>query len=208
MRGIGVLCATLVVVGIAEVAWAGNLIRAGGFEEPVIPPGTYKSYFLGQQFGSKHGIWTVVGPSGSNASIVSTSYVCCGFKFPAERGLAFIDLTGAPDTGLAQGVAQTVNTVVGTTYRLSFGIGNLYDPGGVFGTTSTVNVYVGQTLILSATNAKHSKNRQLIWKRFHTTFVATAAQTTLSFINGDYGGPNDQICGLDDIFLAAVPGTR
>jgi hypothetical protein len=41
------------------------------------------------------------------------------------------------------GVQQTVATVAGTQYNLSFWVGNTYAPGGVYGTTSTVDVLLG-----------------------------------------------------------------
>jgi hypothetical protein len=193
---------------MTHAAYAGNLIKNGGFERPVIRAGKYVSYFLGAQFGPKNSKWAVVGPAGSNVSVISSSYVCCGFKFPAERGLAFLDLTGGPDTGLPQGVSQTITTTPGVTYRLSFGIGNIYDPHGDFGTTSKVNVYANGTLVISATNAKRHGGDRLVWERFGTNFVAGSTQTTLSFINGDLGGGSDQICGLDDIFVAPVGGVK
>jgi hypothetical protein len=208
MRTVSTPRAVFAAACITHAAYAGNLIKNGGFERPVIPPGKYVSYFLGKQFGPKNGKWTVVGPNGSNVSVTSTSYVCCGFKFPAERGLAFLDLTGAPDTGLPQGVSQTITTTPGATYRVSFGIGNIYDPHGNFGTTSTVNVYANGTLVISATNAKRHGGDTMVWQRFGTTFVAGTAQTTLSFINGDFGGSGDEICGLDDIFVAPVLGAK
>ncbi len=79
---------------------------------------------------------------GPEASVVSGSYFseCC--SFPAESGLQWLDLTGDV-SNTVEGVQQTVATMPGTTYDLTFWLGNIYDPSGIYGTTSTVDVRLG-----------------------------------------------------------------
>jgi hypothetical protein len=86
-------------------------------------------------------------------------------------------------------------------YTLSFWVGNTFDPGGIYGTTSTVDVYLGGingTLIDSATNSS-TVTGSLTWQQFSVSFTATGASTTLDFINGDPA--NDNSNGLDNVVL-------
>ena len=195
MRIMSLLCLMSAYLSISQATLARSLIRDGGFETPATPAGTHVTYTLGQKLGD----WTVVGPSGSNVDLISTSYTEAGFTFTAKSGQASVDLTGAPDDGFAQGVAQTFETTAGNSYKITFWVGNIYDPGGGFGTTSTVKVYVGQNLILSATNSGGAGVSKSVWKKFGVSFVAETAETTLTFINGDLGGVNDKFCGLDNV---------
>jgi hypothetical protein len=181
---------------------AGNLVKDGGLDKPAPPPGQYAVYNLGQSIGR----WVVVGPTGSNVALTSTSFTQGGFSFPAQHGLAFVDLTGVDDNGTPQGISQSVKTVVGTEYKLTFSVGNVDDPNGPYGTSSTVNVYNGQSLLLSATYKGGKGKPKLVWKRFTTTFTAASATTALSFINGDPSG--DKMCGLDSISLIALAPAR
>ncbi len=181
------------VIAGAKPAAAKNLIKDGGFEAPPTPDGSYVNYDEGSTFGP----WSVVGSSG-NVDTVSTDFTQNGFTFKARSGKAWMDLTGTSNS--ATGVSQTVKTVSGTTYTLSFWVGNVYDPTGIFGITSTVDVYDGSTLLVQAVNSKKGKNNNLVWQKFSVNFTATASTTVLSFINGDPA--NDTANGLDDVSLA------
>ena len=174
-------------------ATAANLIKNGSFETPAPPKGGYTDYNPGQKIGA----WIVVGKQ--NVSITSTTEVNY-ITLDAKKGAAFADLTGNCDCGdSTSGVAQTVKTVPGTTYTLTFWVGNCYIPG--HGTTSTVNVYVGSTLLVAAEN-KHGKGvSKQVWEKFSRTFVAGATSTTISFLNGDPSG--DEQNGLDAVSLVA-----
>jgi hypothetical protein len=99
--------------------------------------------------------WTVVGPE---ASIVSGSYASLGFTFPAEDGKQWLDLTG-DGTNSVEGVKQTFATTPGTTYNLSYFVGNQANPGGIWGTTSTVNVMVNGVLIQELKDLAESGQR-------------------------------------------------
>jgi hypothetical protein len=188
----------LAAVSFAVPAYAANLIKDGGFEKPATPSGSFTEYSQGQSFGP----WSVVGASG-NVATVAGGFMQNGFDFKAKSGHAWLDLTGVSNS--ATGVAQTVKTTPGSSYTLSFWVGNVYDPNGIFGTTSTVNVFNGSTMLLSATNAKMSATTQ-VWQHFSVTFVASTARTVLSFINGDPS--NDTNDGLDDVNLVLAAETR
>lgn len=176
---------------------AGNLVRDGSFETPVVPQGSYTSFSTGQDFGPH---WTVVGAAG-NVAIVSGQFTQNGFSFPAKKGAQWLDLTGNSNT--ATGVAQTISTVAGTNYALGFFIGNMHDAGGIFGTTSTVDVQIDGVSVASFTNKCGKGSAVLCWRRFSMDFVAKGTQTTIAFINGD--PPGDTSNGLDGVSVVADP---
>jgi HpiC1 cyclase len=172
-----------------------DLITNGSFETPIVTPGSFENFTTGST--SITG-WTVVG---AEASIVSGTFSqeCC--SFPAESGSQWLDLTGDGTNSDTQGVEQTVSTTSGTPYTLSFWVGNVYDPTGIFGTTSTVDVRLGGasgTLLGAFTNSSTTTGTQ-VWEQFTTTFTATGSSTTLDFLNGDPG--NDNSNGLDNVSL-------
>jgi hypothetical protein len=138
---------------------ANNLIRNGSFENPVVPLGSYELFTLGQTFPG----WAVVGASG-NVAIVSGSFTQNGYTFPAQSGVQGLDLTGTSNT--ATGVQQIVPTTSGQTYTLSFYVGNVYNPGGIFGISSTVKVMVNGTNVFTATNSMGQGGMVLVWQRF------------------------------------------
>jgi hypothetical protein len=183
------------VSGLA--APSGDLIANVGFEQPIVPNAQFQIFAAGQSFSG----WKVVGAAG-NVAIVSGGYQQNGFAFPASSGQQWLDLTGSSNT--ATGVEQSIPTTPGTEYHLSFSVGNVYDPAGVFGTTSTVTVIVAGRPILSATNSAGRGVKSLVWQRFNTTLRAISAATTVEFINGD--PPSDTSNGLDDVSLVAATG--
>jgi Protein of unknown function (DUF642) len=113
-------------------AWSGaaraNLIANGSFETPVVPSGSYTDFPNGSA-----GItgWTVFGTGGS-VDIVSGSLTNGSLSFPAEDGIQWLDLTGISSNS-TEGVQQSVSTVIGNQYQLTFYVGNVYNPGGAFG---------------------------------------------------------------------------
>jgi hypothetical protein len=170
-----------------------DLITNGSFEAPVVPAGNFTDFASGSS-----GItgWTVVGPA-AGVSIVSGTFTTSGISFPAESGAQWLDLTGDGTNG-KEGVQQTIATTAGTQYTVSFWVGNVNDPNGLFGTTSSVDVLLGGSsgsLLLAATNSNAAG--PLTWQQFTTTFTATGATSTLDFINEDPSTDNSN--GLDNV---------
>ncbi len=170
----------------------GNLIVNGSFESPSVAAATYRLWSTDQSFLG----WRVVGAAG-NVAIVEGTFAQNGFRFPAGAGKQWLDLTGVSNT--PTGVQQTVKTTVGRTYTLRFLVGNVVDPGGIFGVKSTVDVLVDGTRVFVATNSAGSGKKVLIWKRYTVTIAASSGETSVAFINGD--PLNDTSNGLDDISL-------
>jgi hypothetical protein len=169
-----------------------NLIRDGGFEKPAVGAGSFQGFSTGQSFSH----WTVVGATG-NLAIVSGTFTQNGFSFPAKSGHQWLDLTGVSNS--ATGVAQTMSTSPGSNHTLSFAVGNVYDPTGIFGVTSTVEVFVNGSLVATDTNSRGAGSTSMVWQTFHVTFTAASASTTIQLINGDPG--NDTLNGLDAVKL-------
>ncbi|HEY2105282.1 MAG TPA: DUF642 domain-containing protein [Candidatus Binataceae bacterium] len=166
----------------------------GSFELPMVAPG---SFTLASTGSSTIPGWTVVGASG-NVAVTSGTFAQNGYSFPAENGKQWLDLTGTSNT--ATGVSQTVTTVPGTSYSLSFWVGNVVDPGGIFGASSTVKVQVNGVNIFSATNSNGSGTMTMNWKRFGFSFFAFSTSTKITFINGDPA--SDTSNGLDGVLLS------
>jgi Protein of unknown function (DUF642) len=193
----GFVCAAvavgMLIVGSGAASATTSLIKDGSFENPVVPVGGFKLFSLGQTFDG----WKVVG-AGGDVGICSGKYRSDGITFNAKVGAQWMDLTGLSNT--RTGIAQSVATKPGTKYHLTFWVGNVYDPGGIFGVRSTVKVYVNNVLRLTATNSIRPADRTQAWKEFTLTISATSSHTMISFINGDPSSDNSN--GLDAIQLS------
>jgi hypothetical protein len=186
---VGVLAASSVTASATT-----NLVKNGGFEAPVVAAGGFELFSTGQTFSG----WRVVGARG-NVAVISGKYQGAGITFNAEAGAQWMDLTGL-ESNLATGVAQRFATTRGTEYHLTFWVGNVYNPGGAFGVSSTIEVYVNGVRKLTATNSLHPANHRQAWKEFALTIRATSSRTTISFINGDPRTDNSN--GLDAVRLS------
>jgi hypothetical protein len=92
-----------------------------------------------------------------------------------------------------------VATVKGSQHVLTFSVGNVVDPSGIFGTTSTVNVLVNGVQTFKAVNKKGLGSKIQVWKSFTTRIIAPANSTTITFVNGDPAGDDNN--GLDCVNL-------
>jgi hypothetical protein len=106
----------------ASPARAANLLGNGDFETPAAPAGGFALFSTGQTIGA----WTVVGAAG-NVATVSTTFAQSGFTFPARSARQFLDLAGTSNT--ATGVSQSVATIPGRLYDLTFYVGNVVNAG-------------------------------------------------------------------------------
>jgi hypothetical protein len=185
----------LTLTGATASAVVANHVHNPGFEKPVVGAGSFQVFSTGQTFPN----WRVVGAPGS-VGIVSGTFTQGGFTFSAKAGKQWLDLTGLSQT--ATGVSQTVVTTIGTSYALSFAVGNVVNPGGIFGTPSTVGVRVNGAQILAATNSNGAGTMKTNWKTFKVNFTATSTTTTIAFINLD--PPTDSQNGLDAVTLVAL----
>jgi Protein of unknown function (DUF642) len=181
--------------GLASAASAStsNLVLNGNFSSPDVGAGGLGYFSTGQSF--PH--WRVVGATG-NVAITSKTFLQNGFTFESDGTNQFLDLTG--DSNSRTGVAQTLSTSVGTRYPLSFAVGNVYNPTGIFGVSSSVAVLVNGKRIFTATNSKGKGTTRVAWMNFRTSFLATSTDTTLEFLNLD---PTSDTSNLID--LVSIP---
>jgi hypothetical protein len=174
-------------------ALAANLVTNGSFEKPVVPDGSFDTFNTGDSFKG----WTVVGAAGSVA-IISSDFSYC-VALPAAKGKQFLDLTGYSNS--STGVQTTVATTLGSTYAISFYVGNIVGAGNC-GTTSTVDLVIDGVTVGSFTNKKGKDSATIVWKKFSTQFTAQNSTTTIAFMNGD--PPDDTANGLDGVMVKFV----
>lgn len=187
--------ALLASLGSPPPCQAANLLKNGGFETPLVPVGGFTGFATGQDLSK----WTVVGEPG-NVAVVSGSFVQSGISFIAKAGTQWLDLTGN-NSNRPTGVQQSAKTVVGTTYRLTFSVGNVVDAGHVFGAGSTVQVLLnGSPFFMAVHTAGNATS--LSWKTFRVNFTATSSRTTIAFINADPLDDNSN--GLDAVSLTSL----
>jgi len=189
-KKISSLLVPFLLCAIAGPALA-NGVRNPSFEYPVVPDGGYQSFNAGDTFKG----WTVVGQAG-NVAIISEDFSYC-VALPAKRGHQFLDLTGTSNS--ATGVQTTVKTNPGSTYAITFYLGNIVG-GGNCGTTSTVDLVIDGVPFASFTNRRNAGEQA--WKRFSTEFTAQNATTAIAFMNGD--PPGDTANGLDAVSVKLV----
>ncbi len=192
------------LTGLAVSAWIlassaarANLLVNGDFETPVVPDASFTNFTTAMNMGG----WTVDGPE---VSIVKGDFVQNGFHFLAESGNQWLDLTGDGSNSTTDGIQQSVATTAGAHYSLTFWVGNVVDPNGIFGTTSDVDVLINGVAIITAQNPLGAGSPDLTWAQFNLPFTATGATTLIEFRNAD--GPSDNSNGLDNVSLVQTGG--
>ena len=168
-----------------------NLLTNGSFETPSVPAGRLTNFTTGSSITS----WTVLGPE---AALVNSKFTSFLIQFPASEGSQWLDLTGYLASS-AGGVEQTVATIPGKAYHLSFAVGNVFDPRGIYGTTSTVDVTVNGMSLGRFTNSCRTCTKILTWQTFNASFLASSQTTIIRFMNAD--PQTDYSNGLDNVVL-------
>ncbi len=188
------LAAAALFVGVAPAA-AVNLVINGGFESDPAPNGGYIQYPGGSIFTG----WTV---TGNDVIVIDANYSESGLVFNANSGSNSIDLTGAGNTGPADGITQTVATVAGTSYNVSFFVGNASPTGGnasSYTQPSSVALTLNGGPVSTFTNPTDTPFG-INWLKYNFQYIATGP-TTLAFTNATVG---DNMAGLDDISVEAT----
>jgi hypothetical protein len=91
-----VLAAALLLpsAAISKPSASPNLVKNGGFEQPLVGAGGYTLVNAGQSWGG----WKVVGAAG-NVAPISTTFQQNGIAFVAKAGRQWLDLTGGSSKG-------------------------------------------------------------------------------------------------------------
>jgi len=191
--------AALAAIGSAAPALAANLIVNGDFETAALNPGGFVLAGDGADLAG----WRVVGPARNAVALFDTDRTEPNIRFEAQSGRTSLDITGGGNTGLTSGVTQTVDTVAGQVYRLSFWVGNADGSGnGNYTRPSTVRLQINEGALQAFTNAEVSFH-EVNWVRESFTFTANNEHTVISFFNGTPAG--DAYAGLDNVSLSAAP---
>lgn len=185
------------IFALSFATGASAQIVDGGFETPAL--GSSNFYAPGQSFGGPNGnAWTVTPPNGgSNVGVTISSY------YNPNSGNQWLDLTGNNDNGARVGVVQSVTTVAGQAYTLTFFVGHKIDEAA----PAVIGVSINGGTFTNFTNGDTTAPATGInnFKQFTYDFTATGASTSLQFVNAA-GVVGSQVSGLDDVSLRAVPG--
>jgi Protein of unknown function (DUF642)/PEP-CTERM motif len=195
------LASFLTILGCAmlantQQAQAQNLIANPSFENPVVATGGF-NFVPG---GSSIGAWQVVGP---NVLLIESTYGEPSFgvnAYTAQNGLNALDLTGNTNVSTT-GVTQTINTIVGQPYDISFYVGRA--TGSLFLAPPTVDLSIDGGPRTSYTNSGSTAGT-INWQQFLTNFTATNPTTAITFYN-HAGSVAVNYTGLDNVSVTAAP---
>jgi hypothetical protein len=113
----------------------------GGFETPMIPPGTGKPL---DQLSSPFVGWTLSG-SGGTPELVNGQIPAVGLDFDAAEGNQHLSFNGG-DSPAGRSISQTFDTRVGGEYALTFNVGRIGISNGAVSITATILSDSGQVL--------------------------------------------------------------
>lgn len=120
--------------------------------------------------------------------------------FNAENGNQSLDLTGTGDQG-DNGISQTVATIPGTRYLLTFYVGHSDDHYAIsYSGPTTIGLGINGLNVASFVNSADTLN-QINWALESYDFLATTSFTTVSF----YTLNTNNFAGLDNVDLEANP---
>jgi hypothetical protein len=199
-----------------------NLILNGSFESPIVPSsspscgsmfntqcqGFYSHDQVSPPSGGPFDIggWWVIGKGGKDGVAVimqlGNGYTENSLHFDAQDGNQSLDLTGEGNQG-ANGVKQSVSTIIGMPYVLSFYVGRQdpLAPGYEIG-PSALDLILNQDAPISFI-ATDTLANDIAWTQFTFGFTATTAFTTFAFLNAT--GVGNNFAGLDNVDLEAIP---
>jgi hypothetical protein len=184
-----------------------NLINDGSFETPIVVDGMNCFGLTGCEgfaVGAALGSWTVVGVSTTANAIVllSNNYSenSGTLLFTAEDGQQGVDLTGASNQG-RNGVEQIVATTAGTSYSLTFWVGNQDNSQPGYELASTVELDVNGAFVANYSNNNSTPNN-VNWEQFSYNFTASSISTQIDFFNATPAA--DNYAGLDNVDLEAA----
>jgi hypothetical protein len=169
------IAAALAVLGLSQAAQA-NLVVNGGFENPNQAPGTWSIYTTIPG-------WTLTPDVEIRNAVVGTAY----------EGSNYAEL----DTAANSIISQTISTVVGAVYEISFAYSPRID---IPSASNGIEVYFGGVLIGTETGIGTSTHT---WQLPSYLATATSASSVLLF---KAIGTDDGLGGsLDAVSVNAVP---
>ena len=222
--------ALLVVCGVALPAYADslNLVVNGSFEDYVVsadsqcgPFANCVGFYNGSAGYDNIAGWQLIGKSGiygdgNPIPGAPPTIMLLGYNyhepvgetdgtlhFHPQHGLQSVDLTGEGNQGIGNGIKQSVATVPGKDYTLTFWLGHQFGfaPGYTEG-PGALEFYIDGQLMDSIANSENAF-QDVAWTRYSHTFTANESETVIAFLNDTPVGNN--YSGLDNVSLSAVP---
>ena len=188
----GVLLASVLMFApIASVHASVNLLVNGSFESGAFAPNGEGFESLNPGATDIFG-WTVTNNEmawGSNTNI---------YGLTSSDGDKFLDLTGYHNYSPYGGVAQTINTIVGRTYTVSFDIGDSTNLNPLLNGPVAVESAAGTADKVFYLDPSTSGN---LWHRYTYEFVASDTTTNVSFT----GAAGVDYIGLDNASVTLNP---
>ena len=208
LRLCGVCALGLLLVSTTQA----NLIVNGSFEDLLLDDGGTQQFTTGETIGSNG--WKVVGP---NVVLIQKTYQESLYginSFSANDGLNSLDLTGAgTDSGSSQGnsgfdcgIEQTVSTVTGQLYDLSFFVGRADSDTDhpLYASPASVDLSINNGERLRFTTSGSSPGT-VAWEQFSHSFLADGSLTVITFFNGTALGT--AYAGLDNVSMVPEPAS-
>jgi len=187
---------TICLAAVVATPAGANLIVNSSFETPVVPNGGFTNFPGGSTAITG---WTVVGV---DSAVTNKNFTQSGITFQSQDGNQFIDLAGVTSNSNTSGVTQSIATVSGQPYSLSFYVGSSTDAtSNHFFFPSTIDLSINGGPRVSYTNPVGPTN-MLNWQQFVVPFVATGA-TNLTFYNGSASNNFESM--VDNVVVDAVP---
>jgi hypothetical protein len=174
------------VFGLANAAHA-NLITNGSFEDTTNFVADVNDTMSLPVSSTAMPGWTVV--NGSLAWIGPTNT----FSLTASNGSYFLDLTDYRDAKPYGGVTQTITTVIGGQYRLTFDLGS----SSIYGLPDSILASAGSTSQTFSSTLSGTND----WQSETLDFIATGTSTAIT-LTGDSG---QKYIGLDNVSVDPVP---
>jgi hypothetical protein len=205
-------CRRFFFCGARLVRWADgvNLMQNPSFEDPPdLNPG--KDHLALPLGDTRLTPWTVVGTTGQNVALGQNGN---NYEIATPYQTRFLDLTGDsdapnPKTGFFAGVQQTIPTVPGEPYQLTFQIG-LMTAATIGGPVQAVanlgdGTGSGQPPYTFTCGPYNPTTRGSEWKPCGPyTFVAKTVSTTLAISGVQVAGQSTKYIGLDLVDLECV----
>ena len=168
-----------------------NLLVNGSFESGAFAPNGEGFESLNAGATDISG-WTVISNEmawGSNTNI---------YGLTSSDGDKFLDLTGYHNASPYGGVAQTIDTIVGRTYTVSFDIGDSTNLNPLLNGPVAVESAAGTADKIFFLDPSTSGN---LWQRYSYQFIATDTTTNVSFT----GTTGVDYIGLDNASVTINP---
>lgn len=190
----------MAVSAYGGAAQAAAVVQNGGFEAPIAGGGCSFSGCDALKAGQDLGGWTVIGPK--EILLLGSNYAenHGNLHFTADEGNYSLDLTGFGNRG-GGGIEQTIATNVGSTYRLSFFVGNQDNKNHDYRRDSAIRLAIDDANAGLFQNTESTRH-DVAWEQFTHDFVATNALTKIAFLNAT--NHKDDYAGLDNVSIAEI----